>query len=170
MSTTLKATPPTLNDLESVGVTPITRGRYPKNLDLVTHGWRWYRIIENRLISPIFGRVKLPCDGVLDDVYFVPRADDMFWLAAMMGAQGWYDFALTFGAVAGPFLYDHTMPRVGSLKAKQYTAIGIFTTSDASADIARAYDLPVIGDLRRSTLLAAENAVSASRESAKNHG
>lgn len=147
-----------LNDLESVGVEPITRGRYPQNLDALTHGWRWYRIIENRLISPIFGRVELPRDGVLDDAYVIPQAEDMFWLATMITAQRWYDFALTFGAVSGPLLYDHTMPKVGSLKAKQYKAIAIFTTSSASADLASAYDLPIIHDLRRTTLLALEDA------------
>lgn len=151
----------TLADLECVGAAPIKRGRYPQNPDSLTHGWRWYRIIENRLVSPIVNRVELPRDGVLDNgAYFIPRAQNIFPLAMQMKAERWYDFALTFGWVSGPFLYDHTMPLVGSMKAKRYKAIGIFTTSSASEQLASAYDFPVIHDLRRGTLVALEDAAA----------
>ncbi|MCA4732162.1 hypothetical protein [Mycobacterium avium] len=152
--------PTTLADLEKVGPQPIRRGRYPQNLDSLVHGWRWYRVIDGRLVSPIVNRVELPRDGVLNDAYFIPRAQNIFGLAMQMTVERWYDFALTFGWVSGPFLYDHTMPLVGSMKARQYKAIGIFTTSPASNQLAQAYDFPVIHDLRRSTLAALEDAAS----------
>lgn len=155
--------PATLADLEEVGPQPIKRGRYPQDPDSLTHGWRWYKIIENCLFSPIVNRVELPRDGVLDDgAYFIPQARNIFPLALQMKAQRWYEgqFALTFGWVTGPFLFDHTMPLVGSMKATRYRAIGIFTTSAGSEHLAQAYDMPVIHDLRRSTLVALEDAAS----------
>jgi hypothetical protein len=68
-------------------------------------------------------RPELPRHGGLEGAYFIPRAEDMFWTAVMMASH--YDLALTFGKVSGEFLYDHTMPKVGSLKAKRYQAIAI---------------------------------------------
>ena len=70
------------------------------------------------------------------------RARVAFRMAVTIKRQNWYDFALTYGAVQGPFSYDHTMPKVGSMKCTRYKALAIFTHS--AADLATSYDFPVI--------------------------
>ncbi|AFC53446.1 hypothetical protein OCQ_19340 [Mycobacterium paraintracellulare] len=60
----------------------------------------------------------------------------------MLRDKRWYDFALTFGTVSGPFQRDFQMPRVGSMSASDYQAQVIL--SDGNVDIDDEwYDLPV---------------------------
>lgn len=41
--------------------------RHPKTTDGLTHGWRWYRVVDGRLLSPLApGRIELPRNGSLD--------------------------------------------------------------------------------------------------------
>lgn len=96
--------------------------RHPKAPDTITHGWRWYRVQGDRLISPLVNQVPLPRGGVLDGAYFIPHAEQMHSLANMIRAQNWYEFALTFGTVEGPFELDKSMPRVGSMSSTRYQA------------------------------------------------
>lgn len=131
--------------------------RHPKTTDGLTHGWRWYRVVDDRLMSPLApGTVMLPRDGVLERAFFIPRAQEMFWMAFQIRHEKWYDFALTFGAVHGPFAYDHSMPRIGSMQSTRYESLTILSTRPA--DIQKHYDIPVIdgGDYRKSILTAAE--------------
>lgn len=117
--------------------------RHPKTTDGLTHGWRWYRVVDGRLLSPLApGRIELPRNGSLDYGHFIPRAEDMFWMAFMIRREKWYDFALTFGEVHGPFGYDHAMPLVGSMQSTRYQALIIL--SDRPEDIKPNYDILVI--------------------------
>lgn len=117
--------------------------RHPKTTDWLTHGWRWYRVVDGRLLSPLApGRIELPRNGSLDYGHFIPRAEDMFWMAFMIRREKWYDFALTFGEVHGPFGYDHAMPLVGSMQSTRYQALIIL--SDRPDDIKPNYDILVI--------------------------
>ncbi|WP_141562676.1 hypothetical protein [Mycobacterium neglectum] len=118
-----------------------------------THGWRWYRVENNRLYSPIVGRIPLPRNGVLDQVYFIPRAEHIWSTAMMIAHQKWYSFALTFGTVQGPFEDDPTMPRTGSLKSTRYQALAILASA-GSID-PQHYDMPVVDGLLSEDLLLA---------------
>jgi hypothetical protein len=129
--------------------------RYPAFPESVNYGWRWYRAEDNLLKSPLVGRITLPRDGALEQVYFIPGADEMFWTAAMIKAQDWYDFALAFGEVKGPFTLDETMPRVGSMKCARYRALAIFADSPA---VQTNYAVPVLCGLSLDQMLAIEAA------------
>lgn len=118
-----------------------------------THGWRWYRVDSGRLYSPIVGRIPLPRNGALGNVYFIPRAEHMWPTALQIASLGWYALALTFGRVEGPFEADHTMPRVGSLKSTRYQALTILASA-GSVD-PQHYDIPVVDDLLSEDLLLA---------------
>lgn len=134
-----------------------------------THGWRWYRVEGDRLVSPLAGHVELPRDGLLNGAYFIPGVEAMSRVANMIRDQRWYDFALTFGAVTGPFAVDNDMPRVGSLRSSQYRAQAVLTESPHAEALAFAYDMPVFDSialpvmaevdewLRRLTLRPADN-------------
>jgi hypothetical protein len=136
--------------------------RYPETIDGLTHGWRWYRLEGNRLLSPLVGQIPLPRNGTLDNAYFIPRADQIWSMVLMIKHQKWYDFALTYGSVEGPFTRDSDMPRVGSMKSSRYQALTIFT--DTSAALDESYDIPIVRTLNKSALLAAEgNATKTAR-------
>jgi protein-tyrosine phosphatase len=106
-----------------------------------------------KLLSPREGYpLALPRDGALDGAFFIPRAEDMFWMT--VNAEKWYDFAITYGTVHGPFAYDPDMPLVGSMQSTKYQALTILT--DSSADIQSSYDIPVLRGLTKSSLLAVE--------------
>jgi hypothetical protein len=125
--------------------------RYPADPEAVTHGWRWYKIEDGKLLSPLAPfRVQLPRDGRLPKAYFVPRAEQIWNMVCMIRDHRWYDFALTFGTVQGPFTRDLTMPRLGSMQSSLYQAQMIFTES--TANLAESYDLPVVNGIRRSEL------------------
>ncbi len=126
--------------------------RHPETTDDLTHGWRWYRLLDGRLMSPLApGTVLLPRDGGLDHAFFIPRAEEMFWTAFQIHHEKWYDFALTFGAVQGPFARDHTMPRVGSMQSTRYQARAIVAfTVETAYSLHPNYDIPIAaGDFRR---------------------
>lgn len=113
----------------------------------VTHGWRWYRVVGDRLVSPLAGRMPLPRDGLLNSAYFIPSVEAMSRVANMIHGQQWYELALTFGAVTGPFAVDNDMPRVGSLRSSQYRAQAILSTSPHVEALALAYDMPVFDSI-----------------------
>lgn len=78
----------------------------------------------------------------------------MWPMVLMLRDKRWYDFALTFGTVSGPFMRDFQMPRLGSMSASEYQAQVIL--SDGNVDIDDgSYDLPVfqqeieLGTLKR---------------------
>ncbi len=128
---------------------------YPLDLLGVTHGWRWYRVEAGKLHSPLQGYpLQLPRDGHLPGAYFIPSAVRMWPMVLMLRDKRWYDFALTFGTVSGPFMRDFQMPRLGSMSASEYQAQVIL--SDGNVDIDDgSYDLPVfqqeieLGTLKR---------------------
>lgn len=116
------------------------------------YGWRWYLLDNDKLVSPMVGQVPLPRNGVLDDVYFIPKADLM--LQALH--YGWRDvtpeeirargFALTYGKVTGPFERDYDCtPGAGAMKCARYQALAILTTTPAR--FAGVYEVPVVGGL-----------------------
>ncbi|WP_431236710.1 hypothetical protein ACQ86B_17415 [Mycolicibacterium aichiense] len=109
----------------------------------LTHGWRWYRIKSDRLVSPLSPTpVELPPDGELFDCYIVPSVEKIGSMAAWITQQQLYPFALTYGSVEGPFEKDHDMPRIGSIKVGRYQALTIFTNTHGR-ELAEHYRLPV---------------------------
>jgi hypothetical protein len=143
---------------ESAGAEDHVVSRHPASTDAPTHGWRWYRVEDNRLVSPIVGRVPLPRNGLLDGAYFIPRAEDIWPVAIMIAAERWYAFALTFGEVQGPLEHDPTMPLLGSMKSTRYQALTILSTA---TNLQQSYDVPVVGGLLSEELmLAVERAVT----------
>lgn len=141
--------------VSSVDAASLNVRRHPTSPDTVTHGWRWYRVEDNRLLSPLVGRITLPRNGVLDGAYFIPAAEQMYSTAFTMGALQWYEVALTFGRVQGPFALDHTMPRVGSMRSTQYQAQIILAHNPLR--LQPNYDLPLmVNDGQLSTMLAVE--------------
>lgn len=62
---------------------------------------------------------------VLPGAYFLPHAEDIWWMSVMLKHQRPYPFAITFGEVTGPFTADHTMPRLRSLRSASYKATTI---------------------------------------------
>ncbi|AFC43288.1 hypothetical protein OCU_20690 [Mycobacterium intracellulare ATCC 13950] len=66
----------------------------------------------------------------------------MWPMVLMLRDKRWYDFALTFGTVSGPFMRDFQMPRVGSMSASEYQAQAILSDGNVDIDDER-YDLPV---------------------------
>ncbi len=82
----------------------------------------------------------------------MPEFDPIWAIAGMITHERWYDFALTFGEVTGPFEQDRTMPGSKSMKSTRYKALAIFT--DSTANIEANYDMPVVRPLRQSSLLA----------------
>ncbi|MDC9004089.1 hypothetical protein [Mycobacterium marinum] len=132
--------------------------RYP-NLDTLTHGWRWYRLENGVLRSPLQGYpTQLPLDGKLDGCYFVPRLSEIWSMAAMMTDTQCYPFALTFGTVSGPFARDIEMPRIGSMQCGSYQAQVIIT--DSTRALAE-YRMPIVRGLDLPTMQRIEKAVSA---------
>ena len=145
------------------GKTTVTNGPAPAAQSLtkvgtITHGWRWYRVEGNRLLSPIvhmFRHVfELPRDGLIDDTcYFVPGVDDIFWTQVYLRHQNRYEFALTFGRVEPPFELDPHMPHIHSISCSRYSASVI--VSDNPQNFIGAYDLPIIlNDRKPASLLA----------------
>jgi hypothetical protein len=121
------------------------RSSYPNNWRNVTHGWRWYKVENGMLLSPLQGYpLALPRDGHLPGAYFVPRAANMWPMVLMLRDKRPYPFAFTFGTVSGPFQRDFAMPRIGSMSATEYRAKVILT--DGMANLAYSYDLPVVQD------------------------
>ncbi|WP_309299129.1 arsenate reductase/protein-tyrosine-phosphatase family protein [Mycobacterium kiyosense] len=123
----------------------------------LAYGWRWYFIDGNRLVSPMVGRVPLPRNGVLDDVYFIPSAELMlqaltgYWRDVSPEAIRARGFALTFGRVYGPFQRDYnTTPGVGAMKCGRYEALAICTT--VPEKFTGAYEIPIVGGTDLDTL------------------
>jgi protein-tyrosine phosphatase len=117
----------------------------------VTHGWRWYKVKGNKLLSPLVGNLELPRDGVLDRAYFIPGAQEMYWTAFTQR----YDLALTYGLVEGPFTLDDSMPRTRSMRSTRYRAQIIL--ADNPLRLQPFYDLPLMeNDFQLSTMLAVE--------------
>lgn len=117
-------------------------------------GWRWYKVEDNRLYSPLVGRVPLPRNGILEGAYFIPQAERMWSQCLMMAGQRWYEFALTFGEAHGPFERDNSMPFSRSMKSTRYDALAIFTSRPG---LQQNYDIPVVeGLLSEDVLLSVE--------------
>ncbi|MCV7030252.1 hypothetical protein [Mycobacterium sherrisii] len=117
--------------------------RYPFNWRAVTHGWRWYRVENGQLVSPLQGYpTSLPGNGYLPGAYFIPEAFRLWPVLLMLRDTRPYDFAFTFGKVFGPLLRDFQMPRIGSMSATEYQAQVIFT--DGAMDLDDSYDLPIV--------------------------
>ena len=138
--------------------------RYPKNLEALRFGWRRYRIVGNRLrspLAPMIGKqVYLGDDGSLRDVFIVPEADNIWPMACMIEHQRWYPYAMTFGAVQGPFAKDPDMPRIGSVKVGHYQALSIFTEHDADLEH---YGLPIYRNFDLEVLHSVEISMSATK-------
>lgn len=116
---------------------------YPLDLLGVTHGWRWYRVENGKLHSPLQGYpLQLPQNGHLPGAYFIPNAIRIWPMCLMLRDKRWYDFALTFGTVSGPFMRDFQMPRMGSMSASEYQAQLILSDGNVAIDD-RWYDIPV---------------------------
>lgn len=126
----------------------VGRANYPTDYRAVTHGWRWYRLENGVLRSPLQGYpTALPLDGKLTGCYFVPGLYDIWSMVAMLADTKAYPFAITFGKVAGPFMRDYQMPKIGSMQCRQYQAQVIITDStqplaDYRIPIVRGWDFP----------------------------
>jgi len=123
----------------------------------VTHGWRWYRVEGNRLLSPLVWlfrhNFELPRDGAMDNVFFLPEAQAMWWTQVRMLHRNEYPFALTFGRVDPPFEPDPTMAELHSMKCAHYQALAIVTFEPLN--LLGHYDLPIIeNDRKPASLLA----------------
>ncbi len=119
--------------------------RHPRNLDRLTHGWRWYYIEDGQLMSPYVGKSPLPRDGILDDAYFIPTAEMTYSLImtrSVYQSDNINDIAVTYGRVNGPFEFDHEMWTTGSMRAARYYAVAIAT--NRADDVQPQYDLPII--------------------------
>lgn len=143
--------PPQIVRLRTIVRADLLPDNWPDESTL-EYGWRWYLLDNDKLISPMVGQVPLPRNGVLDDVYFIPRAELM--LQALH--YGWRDvtpeeirargFALTYGKVTGPFERDYDCtPGAGAMKCARYQALAILTTIPAR--FAGAYEVPVVGGI-----------------------
>ncbi|MCV7029082.1 hypothetical protein [Mycobacterium sherrisii] len=107
---------------------PIGGCHYPPDWRNVTHGWRWYRVENGQLMSPLQGYpLALPYNGFLPGAYFIPEAIHLWPVALMLRDQHWYPYAFTFGTVSGPLQRDFQMPRIGSMSATAYQAQVILT-------------------------------------------
>jgi hypothetical protein len=129
--------------------------RYPKSTDNLTHGWRWYRVENGRLLSPLApGRMELPRDGGLDFAYFIPaeNAELLFWATFRIQGTNQYDVAATFGTVKGPFAFDRSMPEIGSMQCTRYKALCMFTESPQIAELAKNYDFPIAPSLSHTAI------------------
>lgn len=124
--------------------------------DTVTHGWRWYKVQDNKLLSPLVGNLELPRDGVLERAYFIPGAEDAYWTALTVTARAArYEYALTFGQVEGPFVLDETMSRINSMRSTRYRAQIII--ADNPLRLRPFYDLMLMeNDFQLNTMLAVE--------------
>ena len=144
------------------GKTTVTNGPAPAAQSLtkvgtITHGWRWYRVEGNRLLSPLVWLFRhefaLPRDGAMKDVYFLPEAQAMWWTQIRMLHRNEYPFALTFGRVDPPFENDPTMAELHSMKCAHYQALCI--VSFEPRELLGHYDLPIIlNDRKPASLLA----------------
>ncbi|MGV0580319.1 hypothetical protein ABQE57_16985 [Mycolicibacterium elephantis] len=113
----------------------------------ITHGWRFWRIKNDRLVSPIVSPgVVLPGHGRLRWAFFLPRAEDIRDIVTRIRRQRWYDdFAVTFGRVSRPLCHDRLwLPHVVSLQASQYEALLILTDSVRGPLLKEYYELPVV--------------------------
>lgn len=125
----------------------------------VTHGWRWWDIKDNKLVSPIMAdyKLQLPRDGVLAGAYFIPDAKTMLFdvLPKMMATyRVTNDIALTFGSVDGPLELDMDMASVGSMKSTRYRAKVILANNPER--LQATYDLPAVANNGLVTMLAVE--------------
>lgn len=141
-----------------------SKNRYPTNWQAVTHGWRWYRVEGGKLLSPLQGYpLALPRNGILPDAYFAPSAIRIWSMVLLLRQHRPYDFALTFGTVAGPFALDPQMPKLGSMLASKYQALIVL--SDSVAGLDGSYDLPVVEqEIDLDTLKRVEAAVVAAAD------
>lgn len=125
----------------------------------MTHGWRWYKIEQGKLRSPLQGYpTELAPDGSLIGCYFVPRAFNILGMVLMLADKRPYDFAITFGKVWGPFMRDPQMPRIASMQGTRYQAQVIMT--DSTADLSE-YRMPIVRSLEFPTMERIEKAVMA---------
>jgi protein-tyrosine phosphatase len=130
----------------------------PPNQDTVTHGWRFYGVRDDKLISPIVGRycapnydqTALPRNGIMDGAFFVPDAELFWWSglprlvngAAFCTGRFWEDSAITFGKVDWPLELDPLFEEVGSMKATRYHA-KIIIAKDCER-FRQNYDVPLM--------------------------
>ena len=130
-----------------------------------THGWRWYKVENNRLMSPLVGNIALPRDGVLEHAFFMPGTDDMFHtvysfneVQNMMKLSERYDCALTFGRVDGPFTIDDAMALL-TMRCARYQARIII--ADNPLRLQPFYDLPLMANdgPKLSTMLEVERLI-----------
>ena len=140
--------------------------RYLQPPSTITHGWRFWGVKDNRLLSPfspLYEGVdaELSRDGVLDYAYFLPDAETMFergvigmmthcWLQGIV----WRDNALTFGVVEGPLTLDQDEAGAGSMRATRYHAKVILANNPERFQTN--YDLPAIANNGLDTMLAVE--------------
>jgi hypothetical protein len=124
------------------------------------HAWRWYRVEDGLLVSPIES-VPLPRNGVLYDVHVFPSAELMNhalkgrWLDHTPKSIKARGYALTMGPAYPPFQEDHNINQIyGSTRVQRYEARGIFTTLPVHSE---AYDMPVTSHVDLPTLKRAES-------------
>lgn len=120
------------------------RSRSTPSAVTTTHGWRWWRIEGNQLVSP-FADAALPRHGAIRDAYFIPHTTDMWRvvLALQMGLPELHapDFAISYGTVHGAVEPDADMRHLGSMRAQRYHVRTILT--DSAADLSENYDAPI---------------------------
>jgi hypothetical protein len=94
----------------------------------------------------------------MDSVFFVPQAYDVMSVVEMLSHQrSWYQFAITFGAVSGPFARDPDMYRVGSMQCGRYQAKVILTNCVVPQGLKLAYpQIPIVNGIVYESLLALE--------------
>ncbi len=130
-------------------------------------GWRFYRIHQDRLVSPYSPNpVELPRDGLLKDAFFFMERGTVWSMSqiyrAVMAnvANTSWDIAVTYGVARGPLRQDPypDWRRNGSLQCASYQSFVILT--NAPGNLTASYDLlPVIKSLNPDVLAKVERIV-----------
>jgi hypothetical protein len=133
--------------------------RYPTNPDKLTTGWRWWRILNNKLFSPLVPFTnELAASGEMDGVFFIPKAENIIPVVEMLAQQrSWYQFAISYGKVTGPFAKDGDTWRTGSMVCAKYQTKVILTNCVVSQGFKLAYpQIPIVNGIVYESLLALE--------------
>lgn len=112
------------------------------------HGWRFYQVHGNRLLSP-FQAVELPPNGELADAFYFPNVVDIMGYVRLMHLHKMYghsdELALTFGSVIGPVFLDTYPGWEDSRQSTRYHALAILAESKVlAARLRESYTIPVV--------------------------
>ncbi|OBA83457.1 hypothetical protein A5633_14390 [Mycolicibacterium elephantis] len=128
---------------------------------MIRSGWRYYRIVNNRLVSPFVG-TELPRDGELTNAYYIPLLEDIWPIIRLMRlTHDRHDIAMTFGEIHGPLARDRAWPE--SMQSARYQARVILTDDGSAPALAEFYaPIPVVPMEHPTMLKLAKNSLATS--------